>query len=844
MRSLSGTILIQSVISFLLSLGVIYVVLYSAVRSIYMYQTEKTLEGVSRQVFSSMFQVMKRGWSREDLLEFLRSLETSYQKTPLVVNIYRGDKVKKLFGDVPEPGKSEDVIKAMKEGTRVYRSEGSHLLYVYPVKAKSVCLKCHVNAKKGDVLGAVETRFNTGELFADINRKMLATLLFLLPVNIIFALISSLLIQRAIRRVGSSIERNIEELRSVEDVNRIGISEEVPYREFKKIEDSLKLLAARIKDIAVDRSILELETKILEKFIVTSELVNDWRKYVGRLLEDVNGIIELNVIFSVFIEGDTLEVEIFWLHNPTEEIKSFLEDLINREVISRLPVTTFSGKDIVFHHHVSKEDVVCTEVEEEALRLRTKVLFLEKPQLGGIVGVGLNSELAQDPYKHSVLDVILATLINVIGSAKAISVHVQEVEFYAMRDSLTFLYNQRTFWELFNYELERAERFGRKLSLILLDLDNFKVINDTYGHVFGDTVLREVGRVIYEKKRKADVAARYGGDEFALIAVGAGVNEAYTLAKRIKEGIESLAIYAGEERTVNVEVSIGIATYPEHATNPRDLFILADNMLRKAKEEGRSRLKVPSYEDLSDMKCLLTKKSIQVLDALNRREIVPYFQPIANLRTGEVFANEALMRIGKHHIPASEFVETAENLGVLVRMDLILYEEVFKKIKEQNYKKKIFLNFSPRFLLMEDFPDRINRLVEDYDVEPENVVFELTERDSVKNVELLERFIKHMKESGFKFAIDDFGSGYSSFHYLKRIPVDYVKIEGEFVKDIPLDWRDRSFISSIVALAKGMGIKTVAEFVESEDILKLLEELGVDYGQGFYFGKPSPELRE
>ncbi len=844
MRSLSRVIFIQSVLSFLLSFAIVYVVLYSTIRNIHTTHIEKTLEGVSRQVFSSMFQVMKRGWKREDLLEFLRSLETSYQETPLVVNVYRGEKVKKLFGDVPEPKKSQEVIKALREGIRTYRSEGREIVYVYPVKARQLCLRCHTNAKEGDILGAIETRFDTSELFADMNRKMFATLLFLLPMNTLLALISSIFIQTVIRKVSSSIEKNINKLKSVEDVGMIGISESVPYKEFKELEESLRVLAKKIKEIAVDKSVLELETKILEKFIVTSELVNDWRKYVSRLLEDVNGIVELNVIFSVFIEGNLLEVEVFWLHNPSENIKSFLEELINREVISRLPVTTFSGKEIVFHHHVSREDIACTKTEEEALKLRTKVLFLEKPQLGGIVGVGLNSELAQDPYKHPVLDAILATLINVIGSAKAISAHVQEVEFYAMRDSLTFLYNQRTFWELFNYELERADRLGRKLSLILFDLDNFKVINDTYGHVFGDTILREVGRVIYEKKRKADVAARYGGDEFAIIAVGAGVNEAYILAKRIKESIESLTFYAGDEKTVSVEVSVGIATYPDHAKTPRDLFLLADAMLRKAKEEGRSKLKVPSYEDLSKLGSFLTKKSIQVLDSLNKREVIPYFQPIVDLRTGEIFANEALMRIGEHHVPASEFVEIAENLGVLVRMDLILFEEVFKKIKEQEYRKKIFLNVSQKFLLMEDFSDKVGRLVENFGIQPENVVFELTERDSVRNVELLEKFIKHMKEIGFQFAIDDFGSGYSSFHYLKRIPVDYVKIEGEFVKDITLDWRDRSFISSIVALARGMGIKTVAECVENENILKHLKELGVDYGQGFYFGKPSPKLRE
>lgn len=844
MQSLGKRVLLQALVTFLFSLGVVYLVLYFAVRNVYIHQMERTLEGVSKQVFSSMYQVMKRGWKREDLFEFLRSIETSYHETPLIVNVYRGEKVRSLFGDVPEPEKSKEVLRALKEKMKLSLLRENESIYIYPIGARSECLRCHVNAKEGDILGVIEARFNTGAVLTTMNRKILTTLIFLLPINILFATLLAYSIRKTINKVSSSLRNAIGGLSSIEDIDKVSITNEVPYREFKDLERSIAILANKVKEIAVDKSILELETKILEKFIVTSELVNDWRKYVGKLLEDVNEIIELNVIFSLFIEGDTLSVEVFWLHSPSEEMKNFSENIIHREVISRLPVTSLSGKELIFHHHVHRENERLTDVEEEMLRLRTKVLLLEKPQLGGIVGVGLNSELAQDTYKHTVLDAILATLINVIGSAKAISTHVQEVEFYAMRDSLTFLYNQRTFWELFNYELERAERFGRKLSLMLLDLDNFKVINDTYGHVFGDTVLREVGRIIYEKKRKADVAARYGGDEFALLVVGAGVTEAYSLAKRIKEAIENLTFIAEEDKVINVEVSIGISTFPDHAKNPRDLFILADNLLRKAKEEGRSRLKVPSYEDLSKIGSFLTEKSIQILDALNKREIVPYFQPIVDLNTGKVFANEALMRIGKHRLPAAAFIEAAENLGVLVRMDLILYEEVFKKIKEQGYKKKIFLNFSPRVLLLEDFSSRLSSLVEGLGISPGNVVFELTERESVRNIELLEKFVKVMKENGFKFAIDDFGSGYSSFYYLKRVPVDYVKMEGEFVKDIVSDWRDRSFIASIVALAKGMGIKTVAEFVEGEDILNYLRELGVDYGQGFYFGKPSPELKE
>ncbi len=844
MKSLRWTVLTSVVVSFVISLAVVYAVFYSAIRHVYMYQIHRTMDGVSRQVFSSMYQVMKRGWKRGDLLEFVRTMETSYQDTPLRVNIYRGDLVERLFGSVPEPRRNAAVIKSIKTGRTITYQRGGDAVFVHPVRAERECLRCHVNAKEGDVLGVIETRFETGTLMETVNRRIFATGTFLLPVNLLLALLSSALIHRAVRRLKRSVEEGISQISSVENIDKIEFTAQAPYTEFSDLESAMKELARKVKEIAVDKGVLELEAKILEKFIVTSELVQDWRNYVGKLLEDVNEVVALNVIFSVFIEGEILAVEVFWLRSPDEDLRKSFENLINREVISKLPVTTFSGKEVVFRHTVARREEEWSHGEKENLKIRTKVFLLEKPQLGGIVGVGINSELAEDPYRHAVLDAIMATLINVIGSAKAISTHVQEIEFYAMRDPLTFLYNQRSFWELLNYEMERSDKFGRKLSLILIDLDNFKVVNDTYGHEFGDNVLREIAKTIADRKGTANVAARYGGDEFVVIAIGYGIREAYELAKKIKDGVEKFTFFAENDETVNIEVSIGIAAYPDHARSPRDLFLRAEKLLRRAKEEGRSKIKTPAYEDVKNVDVPLTSnRSIQVLDALNKREIVPYFQPVVDVRTGEVVANEALMRIGVERLPASKFIETAEELGVLVRMDLILYEEVFGLIRSHGYDKTIFLNFSPRFLLMEDFPDIMEGLIERYGIDPGRVVFELTEREGVKNMELLKRFIDLMIEDrGFKFAIDDFGSGYSSFYYLKNIPVHYVKIDGEFIRDMVADWRDRSFVTSIVALAKGMGIKTVAEFVEDERTLMVLREIGVDYCQGYYYGEPSPEL--
>ncbi|MDQ7083264.1 MAG: EAL domain-containing protein [Aquificota bacterium] len=216
---------------------------------------------------------------------------------------------------------------------------------------------------------------------------------------------------------------------------------------------------------------------------------------------------------------------------------------------------------------------------------------------------------------------------------------------------------------------------------------------------------------------------------------------------------------------------------------------------------------------------------------------------MVDLKNGEIFANEVLMRIGEKNIPAGRFIEVAENLGVITRMDMILYEEVFKKVREEGYSKKLFLNLSARILTVEEFVNRLRRLIQEYGIEPENIVFELTERESIRNPELVESFARSLKDIGVSFAIDDFGSGYSSFHYLKKVPADFVKIEGEFVQGAVTDWKDKTFIESIVTLTKGMGIRTVAEFIEDEQTLKVMKECGVDYGQGFFFGRPSPELK-
>jgi len=798
-------------------------------------------DGASKQVFNSMYQVIKRGWERKDLWEFMKAIEASYYGTPISINIYRSNLVRELFGDIPEPEKTKLHELAFKGQPQTVFSDYLYT-YIIPVKAEKDCLRCHVNAVEGSVLGLVETRINLATFATKI--KSLFSLLLLLPA-VVFSLLFLALIMKfrsVMLSMSEEISKNVEDIKYVEDVENIINLVKNSYEEIKPIYEAIQSLGEKIKSIAIDRKVLELETQLFERIIVTSKTIEEWHEYVKSLIKEMNSMITIDIVFVMFLEDRELRVDVFWYKRAEEDFKSYIEGFIKTKISLELPISLLMDKQIYFNHHTINNNEVYNDVDKESIRLRTKAIFLDKPQLGGIVGMGLESHLIEDETTQIVVSSLLSMLINAVGSSKAISDYVKQIEFYAMRDPLTFFYNQRTFWELLKYEIDRAKRFNRKLALLILDVDNFKFINDTYGHYMGDMVLREIARAIGERKRKSDIVARYGGDEFAIIAIGADTISAYNLATSLKEQIENLSITMPDGNVLNVKISVGIAVFPDHAGTPKDLFLLADSMLRTAKEEGKGRVRVPGPEELVESYKNLSAKAIKLLSALDKGEIYPYFQPIVDVKRDETFGYEVLMRLGKDCSTASEFIDMAERIGIILKLDLLLYEKVFKLVSEKGYKGKVFLNMSPRAMLDDNFVESVLNLLRTYNLEPSQIVFELTERESIKNISLAEKFYKNLKSKGFLLAIDDFGSGYSSFHYVKRLPVDFVKIDGEFIKDLDVDLKDRIFIESILTLAKGMGIKTIAEWVEREEVYNILKEIGVDYAQGFYLGRPSEKM--
>ncbi len=603
------------------------------------------------------------------------------------------------------------------------------------------------------------------------------------------------------------------------------------------------MLVEKIKGVAVDKGVLEFEIRLLEKFIITSNVVRDWREFIKTLLLDINQIIDAYALVTIFrVEEEAYECEIFWRNPPTAETTQLFEKILRKQLHDH---PFFHGSTLVqIAHNIADEEGALPELSIEDIELQTKTLLLETPRIGGIVGIGVQSMMAQDNVRHMVIGSILTTLLNLVGSVKAIYKYTKDLEHYATRDPLTDLYNQRMFWELLGYEVGRAKRHKQQFAVLMLDLDNFKTINDRFGHHVGDAFLQAFARLLHTAVRDGDLLARYGGDEFCIILPEAADTQAHMVAQRITELLENFSMETPDGHKLKATTSIGIAISPNHGDNPKDLFLVADNMMYKAKKSGKNAIAIPSEDEMAEVFRQAGEKSIMIQNALDQGSIVPYFQPICSAASGEIVIHELLMRIqlGDQIVAANDFIEQAESMGIAHKMDYQLIEKAFIQIREQGYAGMLFVNLSPKALIVGEFVARVSHLAHEFGIAPSRIVFEITERETVSNLSLLEKFVLDVKLQGFSFAIDDFGSGYSSFQYIKRFPVDYIKIEGEFIRNMLHDEVYLAFVKSIVTLAKELKIKTIAEFVEDAEILAAVSALGIDYAQGYHISRPAAAM--
>ncbi len=813
--------------------------------------TKITSSYIADETFNAMFQVMKRGWNEKQILGFIKALKKSSKSEKMInVAIFRGRIVSKQFGKIYQPEENSVVKKSFLTGMPSYKKINGLSFYAYPLIDKESCLKCHTMAKAGNVNGVIEVSFNPAYLSKKYKNYYYALLLLIFLLPITGGVFVAFILRKSVKNGIDSINKEVENINTVRDLKMLESNlADLKFDEFNSIYQGILRLSSKLREVAIDKDILEFETKLLERFIITSEVVRDWKEHVFNLLIEMNNIIKVYNVFSIFVQDeDLIELEVFWRGEPSEKTKKMFDEMINKSIYSDNFNTFLKDiKNIIITHNIADKKIKLAELTADDILIRTKKLILDAPHIGGIVGIGVQSEESLDSTRELVINSVLTTLLNVIGSIKAIYKYTKDLEYYATRDGLTGLYNQRVFNEFLHYETERANRNNSIFSLLFIDLDNFKFVNDMHGHNFGDKMLQNIGEVLNKLKRSEDILARYGGDEFAIILPGAGIEQAFMIAERTREKIRIMKTNDSEhKKSVGVTASIGVTSYPVSAGTEKDIFMLTDNMMYKAKAKGKDQVYAAQEEDMIAMYHEVRDKSNIVIDALNKNDvIIPYFQPIIGLNDNKILANELLMRINYEGtiLSAGEFIEVAEAIGIAHKLDIMLMEKAFKMIKESNFQGFLFVNLSPKSLIISEFIKNVKDIIVKYDINPDKIVFELTERETIKNITLLEKFVTNLKYEGFRFAVDDFGSGFSSFLYIKHFPVDFIKIDGEFIRSIMFDKIDRAFVISSVSIAKEVGIKTIAEFIETDEILQEIKKLGVDYGQGFFLAKPSPELK-
>ncbi len=445
----------------------------------------------------------------------------------------------------------------------------------------------------------------------------------------------------------------------------------------------------------------------------------------------------------------------------------------------------------------------------------------------------------------------------------------EKLRWQATHDHLTDLYNRRYFETRLEQEIKDAQRTGIRSALVYIDLDRFKYVNDTAGHDTGDRILLEISRVLSKVLRRSDIMARIGGDEFAILLKNVDATLAVKLANEYRAALNKISVN-GSQQTYHVHASFGVAMMDDENMTAGDLMANADIACHIAKRMGRNQSHL--YDQASDERNAMGTElgwSTRIRAALENDDFELHYQPIVamadvnvnNLPAQDgaiwqsylnendgVFHYEVLVRMrgddGELFYP-NAFMPTAERFNMLVQLDMWVLEHALIDVQNSGNPKgrvTLSINLSGHSLDDDDAQANIIKLLQKYDVPPSSIVFEITETSAIANLDQANRFIRDLCGIGCRFSLDDFGSGFCSFAQLKNLPTNLVKIDGQFVKSMARGATDRAIVTAMNDVAHSLGRYTVAEYVESPEVIRLLKICGVDKVQGNYISRPLPEL--
>jgi diguanylate cyclase (GGDEF)-like protein/PAS domain S-box-containing protein len=430
-----------------------------------------------------------------------------------------------------------------------------------------------------------------------------------------------------------------------------------------------------------------------------------------------------------------------------------------------------------------------------------------------------------------------------IGSLRDVSERKAETEALqhrALHDALTGLPNRTFLRERLDEAVRVGERELKPCAVLLMDMDGFKAVNDSLGHQAGDQLLQQVGARMRGVLRKADMVARFGGDEFAVVPWGAtDVPRAVLIAEKVLQAIEQPFTIGGAP--VNVSLSVGIAVYPQHAEDGEALMRRADAAMYAAKraKSGYSVYAEGQEEDSPAGVPLIGKLRY----AIDQFELVLHYQPIISALDGATAKVEALVRWGHPShglLPPDDFIPSAEQSDLIKPLTAWVLNEALGQVHawaKAGIDTGVSVNLSARNLLDTELPDAVEELLRTWQVSPEKLSLEITERNIIASE--AEDTLARLHALGVQISVDDFGTGYSSLAYLKRLPVNEIKIDKSFVQDMVTNWDGAAIVRSTIDLGHNLGLKVVAEGVEDQATQDLLREYGCDFIQGYHISRPA-----
>jgi diguanylate cyclase (GGDEF)-like protein/PAS domain S-box-containing protein len=419
----------------------------------------------------------------------------------------------------------------------------------------------------------------------------------------------------------------------------------------------------------------------------------------------------------------------------------------------------------------------------------------------------------------------------------------------ASRDSLTGLFNRHSFESQARHLIGEVDGGYANHALFYLDLDQFKIVNDTCGHVAGDELLRQLGVILHEALRSDDILARLGGDEFGVLLRRCSIDQAVKIAEKLRLSVEEFR-FGWSDKVFQIGVSIGVVSVEPGVADLAALLSAADLACYAAKEAGRNRIHV--YEASDDALAHRYGEMHWATDlarALDEDRFELFVQPIVALATDDAHRHwEVLLRLRGaegDYINPGAFMSAAERYGLMPRIDRWVIEHAFKTFSEMAARSAtdccndvVAINLSGASLNDDSLIEFVREVQASTGMPWSRVCFEITETVAIRNLHMATSLVNELRNLGCKFALDDFGSGLSSFSYLKNLPIDYLKIDGSFIMDIVNDPVDRAMVEAIREVSRIMGVKTVAEWVENEETAEVLRSIGIDYAQGYFFGRP------